>query len=196
MNKRKTQLALVLAPLALAFFAFSQPALAADYTGNCANVPASVSGNVDITESGACNITHPVAATGRIKITAGSTISTQDLSSFAEVDLQAPASSDITVTGAITTDSGFVNLFGKNITVTGTINPVNLGNILIRAQSNLVTGQIIGAPGSNIVCIPLMSAVNSGKVAAPDSGKWRQLAMSNCSLDEGWWSLRSFGFAH
>ena len=66
------------------------------------------------------------------------------------MDLQAPASSDITVTGAITTDSGFVNLFGKNITVTGTINPVNLGNILIRAQSNLVTGQIIGAPGSNI----------------------------------------------
>jgi hypothetical protein len=138
MNKRKTQLALVLAPLALAFFAFSQPALAADYTGNCANVPASVSGNVDITESGACNITHPVAATGRIKITAGSTISTQDLSSFAEVDLQAPASSDITVTGAITTDSGFVNLFGKNITVTGTINPVNLGNILIRDRKSVV----------------------------------------------------------
>ena len=150
MNKRKLRIGLVLAPLALAFFAFTQPALAADYTGDCANVPASVSGNVDINESGACNITHPVTATGRIKITAGSTISTQDLNSFAEVDLQAPASSNITVTGAITTDSGFVNLFGNNIIVTGTINPVNLGNILIRAQSNLVTGQIIGAPGSNI----------------------------------------------
>ena len=62
------------------------------------------------------------------------------------------------------------------------------------ARYNAVASVLNGFVPS--LCIPLMSAVNSGKVAAPDSGKWRQLAMSNCSLDEGWWSLRSFGFAH
>jgi len=35
------------------------------------------------------------------------------------------------------------------------------------------------------VCIPLMSAVKSGKVAAPESGKSRQLAMGKCSCDAG-----------
>lgn len=148
MNKRKLRLRLVLAPFALAFFAFTQQAQAASYT--CSNVPASVTGDADITESGSCNIGYPVTATGRIKITAGGAVTTQSLTATQEVDIQAPASSDITVTGSLNSDLGFVNLYGANISVSGTVAVTNNGNILIRAQKNLVTGSVTGAPGFNI----------------------------------------------
>ena len=128
----------------VAFIGFAGAAQA--YT--CANVPSSVSGDVDITESGSCTISHALTASGHIHITAGSSITAQDLSAQSEVDLN--ASTDITITGAVNANFSYVRMQGNNVGVTGTVSTTTFGNILLLAQANLKTGSITSAPGYNI----------------------------------------------
>jgi hypothetical protein len=114
----------------------------------CADVPSNVNGSVTITESGACTIDHPVTATGKITISAGSTINAQGFSADAEVDLSAPG--DITIDGGVLATNYFVHVQGGSINVSGPVTTVNQGNILLVAQQNLATGTISAAPGFNI----------------------------------------------
>ena len=55
MKQRKRWLGLAVAPFALALLAFAQPAKAADYTGDCANIPDHVTGDAVVNDS-ACVI--------------------------------------------------------------------------------------------------------------------------------------------
>lgn len=83
MKPTKTRwLRLAIAPALCMLALIGAPSKAlADYTGNCAGLPASVQGNININEAGNCTISQAVTATGNIKITSGGAINAKDLTS-------------------------------------------------------------------------------------------------------------------
>ncbi len=114
MKQRKRWLFLAIAPALLLLAGLTSPAHAADYSGDCAGVPASVTGNVDITDS-TCTISHPVSATGYIHISASGAVSTSSLTTtWGDVSV-------VTTSGGITT--GTISS-GWNVTLTAVGNVV------------------------------------------------------------------------
>ncbi len=114
---KKRWLGLVATPFALAFLAFAQPAQAADYSGNCANISQfNGQGNVTINEAGACTINQAVSASGWIRITSGGSINAQSLTSQNdEVNLDGAGA--ITLTGPVSTRLN-TKLKGTSVTAT------------------------------------------------------------------------------
>ncbi|MBA4151810.1 MAG: hypothetical protein C0509_04550, partial [Acinetobacter sp.] len=116
-NKR--WLSLAIAPLLFALLGIASQAQATTYT-SCSSVPVSVPGDADISDSGACVISHSVTANGgHISITAPS-VTVQDLT--ADYDITVTTAGNITVAGGITTGFGQVNLQGDNVNISGAVN--------------------------------------------------------------------------
>lgn len=102
MKQRKRWLGLAFAPALLALFGFASEASA--YT--CANVPASVSGDLIISESGNCTISHDVTVTnGNIQITSGGAISAQALTTTGGGNILLTATGNVG-TNSLTTADG------------------------------------------------------------------------------------------
>jgi len=146
-------LGLAIAPIALAFFAMAQPALANNYSGNCADYPnlsggGTFDGNGSVTISDTnCTLNQPVVAAGTISISA-TTINTQGLTGN-QIDVEATGG-DSTTTGNISSSNGYIRVRGNNVKVTGTISVSSAGNILLLAQAKLQTGAVTGSPGYNV----------------------------------------------
>lgn len=137
-------LSLAILPAAFAAVLASSPAHAADYTGDCANVPSSVSGNIDITESGACNISHDISATGYISVIAnGGNISAKKISAANHVNLKAP--------------SGSIDVLDINSN-TASFN----GNVLITANGNVKTNSISTNGGTSWGAVEINANTGGG----------------------------------
>lgn len=143
--KRKASILGALAVLGGLLLA-STPASAADYSGNCASVPSSVSGNVTIND-GACTLNQSITATGFIKITATSISgSTRDLTSsnsYIVVETTGNTTiANITAQSYISVKAD--NLTAENVKSTGT------GRVLLVAQKDLGVGDVEGGTGNSI----------------------------------------------
>lgn len=144
---KKRWLGLAFAPALFALIGFASPASA--YT--CANVPASVSGDLIISESGNCTISHDVTVTnGNIQITSGAAISAQALTTTGGGNIL------LTATGNV----------GTNSLTTG--DGANTGGIEINANTGGGGGVFnIGAGGANGVNGVLNTSNTSGGGTAP-----------------------------
>jgi hypothetical protein len=119
-----------LAGIALAaissLFLMTTPAKAADYNGNCAGVPTSVTGNVFITDTSGCTITHAVTATGDITLNVGGVVNIKALTAGGNLLLEGFITST-TITGNVeSTGSGSISLYGASFAMpSGTISTTN-----------------------------------------------------------------------
>lgn len=123
MKQRKRWLGLAAAPFALAFLAFAQPAYAADYTGDCANIPNHVTGNATVTD------TNCVINTGSTLLVDGNiTISAPD-----GVEVK----SDIVAQGLVSISATTGQIKAKKIT--SSLNDVILNSIQNRVETKAIT---------------------------------------------------------
>ncbi len=155
-KRRWLRLAIAPGLAALAMIGFASQAQAADYVGNCAGVPASVTGNATIGTAGAaCTIPAAgVNATGNITV-AGSTISTTgNLTAGNSLTLNASSNVNIKAVNA----TGAVNL----TTTAGTIKTTTLTagsqqTIQVNGIGNVTTGAI--SAGSSFKAVSTMGTV-------------------------------------
>lgn len=176
-----------IAPLLLAFLAIAQPAQAADYNGNCANISQfNGTGNVTISNTGACNLPNSITATGFIHITssgavtaqglnagydllvfaASGNISTQVLSSGGANYLDLQAQNGNISTGVITAGSsmralaenGTIHIAGN---LTSNIGGLG-GNIMLRAGSTVRAGAISTNGGAKSGGVQIDANLNGG----------------------------------
>lgn len=155
MNKRKLRLGLALAPLALAFFAFAQPAQAADYSGTCANISQfDGTGNVTINQATACTLPQAITATGAISITAPSITSNVGAMSGSSITLQSTAGA-ISTNKALTSTAGPVTLTSTGGLIKGAAVTATAGNLTINSSAALtLTGLARSTTGSvNITAV-------------------------------------------
>ncbi|MFA7340747.1 MAG: hypothetical protein WC028_28435 [Candidatus Obscuribacterales bacterium] len=162
---KKRWLGVAIAPALLALMSVAQPAYATDYSYSCANVPASVDGNVSISDENACVINHSVTATGSITVSSSNSSVTAQGLTATEGAVLVTAPTGITMTGAISshlntilsgstvTADDITSDWGVQITATdGSItvadvvsnndNSSNGGNILMHATGDIGTGNL------------------------------------------------------
>lgn len=167
---KKRWLSLAIAPALLALMSVSQPAYAADYSGDCAGVPASISGNATITDSGACTISHPVTATGYITILASSTITTDALTAGTYLELN--AGGDVT-TGALTATAGNLYVHSDAKIELASVTTSSWGFIWLDADSDIKTRSLTTSAASGYVHVNSTNGkIEADDITAPAATIW------------------------
>lgn len=179
---KKRWLGLAIAPALLALIGFASPANATSYT-SCASVPATVSGDADITNTGACTL-PAVSATGFIHVNSTGAITAQALTAGTDLDIKTTGGA-ITTLGLTSNNGNLKVNSATNITVTGTINSSisiqananngkiavsgnvtsntggNFGNILLIATGNVLTGSISTSGGTTTGGVEIHANTNA-----------------------------------
>lgn len=146
----------------------SSIATAADYFGDCSNVPSSTTGNVTVIDSTSCNIGHPVSATGAVFISVSSgSITTQAITaSGGDVTASAPAGS--VTTGAVSASGkGYIRADNGDVTTDGiTVGGGDLQVITTSGSGKItVNGTVTGTNTTQVyysrTTISLKDVVNS-----------------------------------
>jgi hypothetical protein len=154
MNIRRALIALGLATgLSLGISGVAH-ATSYDCDGGSNPVPTNAPGDVDIVASGACTISHSVTAVGHIRIVSTGDLTvtgtlTSGLNNGYEIDLKA---TDISVSGSVIA-GGYIRgeATSDHLSVMGNVvsNSADVtGNILLIAQKNIRTGNIVSSGNS------------------------------------------------
>lgn len=140
-------------------------ARADDYNGSCANVPASVDGNIFLSEPD-CEIDHAISATGDIVFNYG-TVSAKGMTAGGHIDLN---TTSFTGDGNISAQ-GYVRIRSENdIAIDGDVATVTAGSVRLEASGNVSVNNVTSAPDSHIIIYSNYNTGNSGKFYIGGSG--------------------------
>lgn len=160
---RKLIVSSALALIALA--GITGTARADDYNGSCANVPASVDGNIFLSEPD-CEIDHAISATGDIVFNYG-TVSAKGMTAGGHIDLN---TTSFTGDGNISAQ-GYVRIRSENdIAIDGDVATVTAGSVRLEASGNVSVNNVTSAPDSHIIIYSNYNTGNSGKFYIGGSG--------------------------